>query len=200
MEHGESPATGAKKRGSGCPLPQSTAFKLADADLEGDVGTNTDFERLVVVDRIAFAVEGAFRIGINPGVAHLGIEIDAGTHGVVAGDHSTVLLEVGSVGRAVIVAIQVRVLQTNGPGVHRVADATAGRPVVDLITSLVEGVVEVFEHATDGEVAEGEVQAGLVEVLRIAIRTRRLLDVAFPRSAAARGQTPAITLERVGGI
>src|SRR5688572_11422684 len=93
-----------------------------------------------------------------------------------------------------------RILRAEGPGIVRVGGADAGDPAVEIRGALVDDVVVVLEHAADAEIPEGQVEAGLVEILLVAIRARRLLDMTLERCARAGGQAPVLAFVRIGAV
>src|SRR5581483_9676923 len=87
-------------------------------------------------------------------------------------------------------------LQADGPGIDSVADAATGGPEVVVVTAL----GEVLTHRTDTEVADRDVQAGLVEGAAAVIAALGVMEAELVVNASTPIHAPAIAGKVVRGI
>src|SRR6185369_4479828 len=136
-------------------------------------------------------------------VANAGVKIDARAHRILTGQLDLMDMTVIALGTTTdVIDVAVAVLRADGPGIDSVGHAATGDPHIATGVGEVAGrghfeVLHVLKRTTDRELTEGQVQAGLVERLLMAVRA---IGVERPGTAAAPGNAEAIEIMIERGV
>jgi hypothetical protein len=138
-------------------------------------------------------------------VADTGVEADARAHRILTGQLDLMDMTIVPSRGIGVFDMRVAVLRANSPGIDSVGQATTGNPhVAAAVLDELAGsggsrlkMAHVFERTADRELTEGQVQAGLVELLGMAVRA---IGVERPGAAAAKRNAEAVEVMVVGEV